>query len=206
MQNAKLVYAQGRKEIALTAAQVLVAVSAAPFQVYQKVGYPNEPDTLALATAGNVAANTETTFTPAGGVAATYVIFGGAAPVNYAVGLGPRVLSQACAQTQAAPGVLNATGTLTVAMCAAGIVTSTTGAAVAGTLDTGAIFDTTMDMNIGDSFDWSLINTGPNTFTVTASAGHTIVGVATVLTASSGQFRTRKTAASTFITYRLTGN
>jgi hypothetical protein len=87
-----------------------------------------------------------------------------------------------------------------------GIVTSTSAAAVAATLDTGAIMDTTLDMAIGDSFDWSFINTGGNTVTVTASTGHTIVGVATVLTVSSGHFRTRKTAASTFITYRMGGN
>src|SRR4051812_46729348 len=120
MENNKLVYAQGRKEVVLTATQLLVVQSQAPCQVYQKVGYPNEPDTLALATGGNVPANTETTFTP--GVAATYVILAGAAPVQYAVGVTPRVMSQAQSQTQAAPGVLNATGTLTAAMIAAGIV------------------------------------------------------------------------------------
>ncbi len=54
-----------------------------------------------------------------------------------------------------------------------------------------------------DSFDWSVINTGPNTFTVTAATDHTIVGAAAVATATSGLFRTRKTAANTFVTYRV---
>jgi hypothetical protein len=48
-----------------------------------------------------------------------------------------------------------------------------------------------------------VINTGGNTFTVTAATGHTIVGVAAVVTVTSGNFRTRKTAADTFITYRM---
>jgi hypothetical protein len=63
--------------------------------------------------------------------------------------------------------------------------------------------DAAAQMAIGDSVDWTVINTGPNTFTVTAATGHTIVGAAAVATATSGWFRTRKTAADTFITYRL---
>jgi hypothetical protein len=104
---------------------------------------------------------------------------------------------------QGAPGVLNVTGTLTAAMIAAGIVTSTTAAAVVATLDTGAILDAALEMEIGESFDWSVIATGANAFTVTASAGHTVVGVGAVATVTSGVFRTRKTAADTFVTYRV---
>lgn len=205
MENAKQVYAQGRKEITLTAGQLLVVYSQSACQVLQRLGYPNEPDSLVTPTGGNMLANTEVTFTPAGGAAATYVILPGAAPASYAVGLTPRVLSQQQSQTQGAPGVLNATGTLTAAMIAAGLVTSTTAAAVAATLDTGAIMDTSLDMAIGDSFDWAAIATGANSFTVTASASHTIVGSGVVATVSAASFRTRKTAAGTFVTYRLSG-
>jgi hypothetical protein len=38
---------------------------------------------------------------------------------------------------------------------------------------------------------------------VTASAGHTVVGVGAVATVTSGVFRTRKTAADTFVSYRV---
>lgn len=38
---------------------------------------------------------------------------------------------------------------------------------------------------------------------VVAAAGHTIVGSGVVATVTSGHFRTVKTAANTFITYRL---
>jgi hypothetical protein len=84
-------------------------------------------------------------------------------------------------------------------------VTSTTAAAVTATLDTGAIWDLASQWAVNDSFDWAVINTGgSNTFTVTAAAsGHTLVGSGAVANTTSGQFRTRKTAADTFVTYRL---
>jgi hypothetical protein len=100
--------------------------------------------------------------------------------------------------------VLNATGTLTAAMIASGIVTSTTAAAVTATLDTGTICDAALQMEIGESFDWSVINTGgANAFTAAAAAGHTLVGSGVVALTSSAIFRTRKTAANTFVTYRI---
>lgn len=107
---------------------------------------------------------------------------------------------------QGAPGTLDATGTLTAALIQSGIVTSSTAAAVVATLDTGTAMDTAMGafMNIGDSFDWVAINTGgANAFTVTASATHTIVGAGAVALGTSGRFRTRKTAANTYVTYRV---
>jgi len=86
-----------------------------------------------------------------------------------------------------------------------GIVTSSTAAAVTATLDTGAVMDDATTMAIGDSFDWSAINTGgSNAFTVTpAASGHTVVGAGAVDANTSGSFRTRKTAADTFVTYRI---
>jgi hypothetical protein len=74
---------------------------------------------------------------------------------------------------------------------------------VAATLDTGTVMDAAGTFAVDDSFDWAIINTGGNTLTVTASTGHTIVGTATVVTVVSARFRTRKTAANTFVTYRL---
>ena len=89
-------------------------------------------------------------------------------------------------------------------MILGGIVTSSTAAAVDATLDTGTVMDTVLDMEVDDSFDWTAINTGgTNAFTVTASSGHTIVGQAAVTTVLSGRLRTRKTAANTFVTYRI---
>ena len=106
---------------------------------------------------------------------------------------------------QPTPGTLNATGTLTAALIATGLVTSTTAAAVTATLDTGAVMSAAFpEMQIDDAFDWCAIATGANAFTVTAAAsGHTVVGSGVVATGTSKQFRTRKTAASTWATYNI---
>jgi hypothetical protein len=125
--------------------------------------------------------------------------------VLYAVGTDPVISERKGLRLQEAPGVLNSTGTLTAAMIGSGIVTSTTAAAVTATVPTGAVMDGALDMDIGESIDWSVIVTGStNALTVTAAAtGHTIVGAGAVVKSSSGLFRTRKTAAATFITYRI---
>jgi hypothetical protein len=63
--------------------------------------------------------------------------------------------------------------------------------------------DAASSFAVNDSFNWSVINTGGNTFTVTAATGHTIVGAAAVSGGTTGNFRTRKTAANTFVSYRI---
>lgn len=128
----------------------------------------------------------------------------GESPVFYNIGVSPLSLTSVDGVYQPVPGTLNATGTLTIALLSNRIVTSTTAAAVVATLDTGAVLDAAAVWAIGDSFDWVAINTGAtNAFTVTASTGHTIVGAAAVALSTSAQFRTKKTAASTFVTYRI---
>lgn len=106
---------------------------------------------------------------------------------------------------QGTAGTLNATGTLTAALIAAGIVTSTTAAAVTATVDTGTAMDTALaaEYEIGEGFEWSAIATGANAFTVTAAATHTLVGSGVVATASSGRFYSQRTAANTWVTTRL---
>lgn len=105
---------------------------------------------------------------------------------------------------QGAPGALNATGALTAALILGGLVTSTTALAVTATLPTGAVMDAAVKIEIGDAIEWSAINTGSNAFTVTAAAsGHTVVGAGAVAANTSGRFLTRKTAANTFVTYRV---
>ena len=106
---------------------------------------------------------------------------------------------------QPTPGTLNATGTLTAALIATGLVTSTTAAAVTATLDTGAAMSAAFpEMQIDDAFDWCAIATGANAFTVTAAAsGHTVVGSGVVAAGTSKQFRTRKTAAATWVSYNI---
>ena len=108
------------------------------------------------------------------------------------------------AYNQPAPAAVNATATLTVANLKAGIITSTSAAATDMTLPTGtdtqAGFSGTYD---NFTFEWSVINTGPSLVRVLAATAHTIVGSGSVATGTSGRFASRRTAANTFVSYRL---
>lgn len=191
----------GSKKITLSANESIAVQTAGKCVVSRLVGYPNLPTTE---TQLGVVNNGETVFGPYTS-GATIHIKPGAYSAAYETGLDPVVLAQRASQSQGAPGVLNATGALTAAMMLAGIVTSTTAAAVAGTVPTGTVMDTEVEgMQIGSSFDWSVITTGANAFTVTAAAsGHTLVGNMVVAAGKAGLFRTRKTAAATYVTYSL---
>lgn len=184
--------------VTVPASSAIAVFGAVAYQVYTIptfVNYPSPIPTLVSNVAGGYTSSAYT-------VATVVVIQAGGSPVLYNVGTAPVVFERA--NYQPTPGTLNATGTLTAALIQGGIVTSTTAAAVAATLDTGAIMDAVGTFAVGDSFDWSAINTGgTNAFTVTASSGHTIVGTAAVAANTTGRFRTLKTAAATFVTYRL---
>lgn len=122
------------------------------------------------------------------------------------------------ALSQGAPATATTAATLTIAQLLTGIINATptaTGATVAYTLPTGTLVDAAMTLAIGDAFDWVLINNAlaaADTITVTAGTDHTIVGGPIVqslhastggITGYSAQFRTRKTAANTMVTYRI---
>jgi len=140
-----------------------------------------------------------TTTTAAYSVATAVEIQAGAGGAEYAAGTEGGLLKD----TQAAPNALNTTGAITAAMLIGGILTSTTAAAVTGTPITGAELDAAVQMSVDDSFDLSIIATGANAFTLDVSSGITIVGTAVVATVTSGLFRFRKTAANTFVAYRI---
>lgn len=121
-------------------------------------------------------------------------------------------------EVQPAPTVKTVANTLTIAELLTKIINATptaTGATAAYTLPTGALIDAGVTMAANDSFDWCIINNAlaaADTITITADTGHTVVGNAVVqsLHASTGatmgysaQFRTRKTAADTFVSYRI---
>lgn len=178
--------------VTVPASARIAAYSTSFYTVTQIV---NNVRTLLYAGAG---AYTSSTFA----AATTVEVAGGdRAQLWYSVGTAAFIPEYA---GQPTPGTLNVTGTLTAALVFSGIVTSTTAAAVAATLDTGTVFDAAQTFLVGDYVDWSAINTGgTNAFTVTASTGHTIVGTAAVAALTTGRFRTTKTAANTFVTYRL---
>ncbi len=186
--------------ITVAASDKLATWSTSRYLVTKTIGYPNVPATVATVFDSS-GSNTTAAFSAATSV----TIQAGSSPLYYMTGTGPVISEIANLTTvQATPGTLNATGTLTAALILGGIVTSTTAAAVVATLDTGAVMDAVTDMAIDSGFYWSAIATGANSFTVTAAAsGHTLVGSGVVATVTSGSFLTRKTAADTFVTYRL---
>lgn len=194
-----IVYPNGRQEVTIPATESIAVYTIGAAKVYREVGYPNLPSSLDLL--GTV--EDEQTVFGAYASGATIIIEAGAAPVYYEVGVAPVFKPLYGQKYQGDPVAVNVTGAVSAAAILGGIVTSTTAAAVAGTIPTGTVMDEASEFAIGDAVDWSVIATGANAFTVTAAAGHTIVGTAVVATVTSGRFRTRKTAANTFVTYRL---
>lgn len=109
---------------------------------------------------------------------------------------------------QVTPIAKAADATLTIAELLARIVTATKASAVALTLPLGTLTDAGLNGGltpVNSAFEWTVINLGSSSgaVTMTASTGHTYVGNAVVAINTSAVFRTVKTAASTFITYRV---
>lgn len=198
-----LLVQQGTVTVPVPAGGSIAVFSQGQVSVLRNLATANFP--TRLVPVGTVAPNTQSVFGPFTNATEIILDASGGVEVLYEVGTNPVVQQfRLLAPVQVDPGVLNATGTLTAQLCLTGIVTSTTAAAVTATLDTGAAMDPKSLWNINDSFDWAVINTGSNAFTVTAAAsGHTVQGAGAVAAGTSGQFRTRKTAAATFVTYRL---
>lgn len=106
---------------------------------------------------------------------------------------------------QPAPVTLNTTGTMADGDILAGIITSTTAAAVTGTTRTGTQLAAELaHVGIGQFHDFTIINKGgTNTFTLAGGTGVTIEGSAAVLANISGRFRAKQTAANTWVIYRI---
>lgn len=109
---------------------------------------------------------------------------------------------------QPTPTAKTADATLTIAELQTKIITATSASAVALTLPTGTLTDAGLlsgSAVANQSFDWHVINLGSSSgaVTMTAGTGHTYVGAAVVAISTSAKFRTRKTAANTYVTYRI---
>lgn len=86
-----------------------------------------------------------------------------------------------------------------------GLLTATPAGAINYTLPTGTQMDAAdAHLAVDQAFDFSIINIGAGgIITFVQASGFTIIGTATVAANTSARFRVRKTAANTFVLYRL---
>lgn len=214
---ASIIYPNGEKEITVSSGDKLAVYSLSPVKLYVKSGYPNYPDSWAL----EVTSTAGATYTTAAMTAATvYRVEASAAQCLYDTGAVPNVSPTTpgiVSIEQGDPTAETVTATLTIAELLTGIITGThsAGATQTYTLPTGTLADAGVDLAVDQSFDWVLINlsaAAADTVTVAAGTDHTVVGNMVVqsqhattgaLYGASGIFRTRKTAANTFVTYRI---
>ena len=198
-----IVFTQGTATVSVPSGEKIVVQSYSPTSVFQEVGYPNFPETNDLL---SVVENT--TYTSAAFSAATTVIIqAGASGAYYAVGVAPAISNNGNWQPQGAPANIadGASMIATAANILTGIVTATPTEARNIQLPTGANLDLATEWAIDEAFDFSVITLAAFALTITVNTGVTIVGSpATAATSgATARFRLRKTAADTFIAYRI---
>lgn len=210
------IWPEGTVSVTLSATQKLAVWTQGEVKVYRTSGFVNYPDATALL---DTVENEQTVFgTYTGGAVLTLEV-GGGYPAYYEIGTDPVVKEQRTSNsgTQVTPAAKTVAVTLTGAELLTGLITGThaAGATQAYTLPTGTLLDASSTFEVNEYFDWTLINlsaAAADTITVTAGADHTVVGTMVVASAhsttgllygNSARFRTRKTAANTFVTYRL---
>jgi hypothetical protein len=102
---------------------------------------------------------------------------------------------------------INATATLTIAQMLASLIFCNSAVAVSYTLPTGTLTDAGVMPGLANdrAFDWFILNIGSAAGAITMIGGtnHTYIGNTTIAIGDAAQFRTRKTAANTYITYRI---
>jgi len=205
----------GRVSVTLTATQKLAVASQGLVTVYRTSGFANYPDSTNLI--GTIV-NGQTVFGTFTGGATLVIDAGGGLSVQYEVGTDPNVKQWRTDNgIQGDPAAKTTVVTLTSAELLTTLITGThaAGATQAYTLPTGTLLDAAATFDVNEYFDWSLINlsaAAADTITVTAGTTHTIVGNPIVQSANattggiygnSARWRTRKTAANTFVSYRI---
>jgi hypothetical protein len=205
----------GRAFVTLTAAQQLAVYSQGTVTVSRSSGFANYPDGVTLLA---TIVNGQTVFGTYTGGATLIIDAGGGLPAYYEVGTAPTVKQLRVNNgSQPAETAKTTAVTLTVAELLTQIITGThaAGATQAYTLPTGTLLDAGATWDTNEYFDWSLLNLSAaalDTITLTAATGHTIVGNPIVQSANattggiygnSARWRTRKSAANTFVTYRI---
>ena len=214
MTNAQIVYSNGTQDITVAASDKISATSAGPFKVWKQVGYANQPNSWTLLDSVDSAPYTYSS----SAFSSVTVVRIEAGPNDVSYQTGTAALASQPLFEQGAPVAMTTAATITSAALIGGLITGTqsSGATVAYTLPTGAVLDAAVDMAAGQAFDFSIMNfsaAAADTITLTAPAsGITLVGEPIVQASHSstgeiygaaGLFRMRKTAAETFVCYRI---
>ena len=201
----QVIFAQGTATVAVPAGEKIAVQAFSTAQVFQEVGFPNFPEANDLLTTVDNTTYVSGAFTNATNV----IIQAGASGAYYSVGVAPDISNNGNWQPQGAPANIADGGSMiaTAANVLTGIVTSTLTQARNLQLPTGTNLDLATEWAIGDSFDFSVITLAAYALTLTVNTNVTIVGSAATAATSgaSARFRCRKTAADTFVVYRIGG-
>jgi hypothetical protein len=201
----QVIFAQGTATVAVPAGEKIAVQAFSSAQVFQEVGFPNFPE------ANNLLATVDNTTYVSGAFtnATNVIIQAGASGAYYSVGVAPDISNNGNWQPQGAPANIADGGSMaaTAANVLTGIITATPTASRDIQLPTGANLDLATEWAIGDSFDFSVITLAAFALTLTVNTNVTIVGSAATAATSgaSARFRCRKTAADTFVVYRIGG-
>ena len=199
----QVIFAQGTAVVTVPAGEKIAVQAYSPASVFQEVGYPNFPESQDLLQVVENTTYVSSAFTNATSV----TIQAGASGAYYSVGVAPDISNNGNWQPQGDPANIADGGSMiaTAANVLTGIVTSTLTQARNLQLPTGTNLDLATEWAIGDSFDVTFMTLGAFVMTITVNTDVTIVGSAvTAATAGSvARFRLRKTAANTFIAYRI---
>ncbi len=207
----------GYKKFTVAAGNKVAVTSFDTATIYQRVGYPNHPDSWALV---YQTAPGESYTTAAFSVATEVRIDAGAAEVFYDTGPSPTVNLPPNVSlpttVQGAPTAKTVSATLTAAELQARIITVNQAAAGASAqqLPLATAMDTAFpDSAAGFAFDFSVINTSTvdaEDASLTTNTGWTLVGPMEVPAYSAAGslnsaalFRARKTATGAWTLYRL---
>jgi hypothetical protein len=201
----QVIFAQGTATVAVPAGEKIAVQAFSPAQVFQEVGFPQFPEANDLLTTVDNTTYVSGAFTNATNV----IIQAGASGAYYSVGVSPDISNNGNWQPQGAPANIADGGSMvaTAANVLTGIITATPTSARDIQLPTGANLDLATEWAIGDSFDFSVITLAAFALTLTVNTNVTIVGSAATAATSgaSARFRCRKTAADTFVVYRIGG-
>ena len=199
----QVIFTQGTAVVTVPAGEKIAVQAFSPASVFQEVGFPNFPDSQDLLT---VVENT--TYVSGAFTNATIVtIQAGASGALYSVGTAPQISNNGNWQPQPAPADIADGGSMvvTAAQLLTSIITATPTAGRNIQLPTGAALDAATEWAIDDSFDFSVITLAAFALTLTVNTGVTIVGGAATGAGAgaAARFRIRKTAANTFVVYRI---